>query len=267
MTASSTRGTLTWTSFVVAQHRTRTFFRRPELFLPVLIMPIVFLIAFAGPNTRLADIPGFDYPLGYTAFQWVYAFTQGAVLAGAFVGIEILRDFDSGLFRRLLLAVSGHRAIVLGLAGAATIRIAVAIATITVLGLVIGVRPTGNPGHLVIAVVLVFGYALNAALWSLGLAMRLRNLQAALLVQIPLLVSFFVGPSFVPTDLLGGWVRDAAAANPSAYVLTAVRDLFVGRTDSLPAAAAIVAILLPLSAIWTFRGLRSAEHAGGEARG
>lgn len=94
--------------------------------------------------------------------------------------------------------------------------------------------------------------------------MRLRNLQTALLVQIPLLLSFFVGPSFVPTDLLGGWVHDVAAANPSAYVLTAVRDLFVGRTGSLPAAAAIVAILLPLAAVWAIRGLRSAERAGGQ---
>ena len=48
-------------------------------------------------------MPNFDYPPGYTAFQFVFVFLQSAAFGGVFTGFAVARDFDSGFARRLLL--------------------------------------------------------------------------------------------------------------------------------------------------------------------
>ena len=49
-------------------------------------------------------MPGFDFPPGYTAFQFVFVLLQSAAFGGVFTGFSIARDFEIGFARRLLLA-------------------------------------------------------------------------------------------------------------------------------------------------------------------
>ena len=49
-------------------------------------------------------MPGFDYPGGYTAFQFVFVLLQSAAFGGVFTGFGIARDFESGFGKRLMLA-------------------------------------------------------------------------------------------------------------------------------------------------------------------
>ena len=67
-------------------------------------------------------MPGFDYPRGYTAFQFVFVLLQSAAFGGVFTGFGIARDFESGFARRLLLAAPHRSGIVLGYAIAALVR-------------------------------------------------------------------------------------------------------------------------------------------------
>ena len=53
-------------------------------------------------------MPGFDFPSGYTAFQFVFVLLQSAAFGGVFTGFAIARDFECGFARRLLLAAP-HR--------------------------------------------------------------------------------------------------------------------------------------------------------------
>ena len=94
----------------------------PSLLLPSLIFPLFFFTAFAGGLSRISDVPGFDYPNGYTAFQFVFVLLQSAVFGGVFTGFGIARDFENGFARRLLLAAPNRLGIVLGYALAATGR-------------------------------------------------------------------------------------------------------------------------------------------------
>ena len=41
----------------------------PQLLLPSLIFPLFFFVAFAGGLSSVGDVPGFDFPSGYTAFS------------------------------------------------------------------------------------------------------------------------------------------------------------------------------------------------------
>ena len=67
-------------------------------------MPLFFFVAFAGGLSAIAKAPGFDYPGGYTAFQFVFVLLQTAAFGGVFTGFSIAADFEIGFARRLLLA-------------------------------------------------------------------------------------------------------------------------------------------------------------------
>ncbi len=70
-------------------------------------------------SRRSANVPGFDFPSGYTAFQFVFVLLQSAAFGGVFTGFAIARDFETGFGRRYMLA-AGHRSgIVAGYALAA----------------------------------------------------------------------------------------------------------------------------------------------------
>ena len=69
-----------------------------------MIFPLFFFTAFAGGLSRVDNIPGFDFPNGYTAFQFVFVLLQSAAFGGVFTGFGVARDFEYGFARRLMLA-------------------------------------------------------------------------------------------------------------------------------------------------------------------
>ena len=84
--------------------------------------------------------PGFDFPSGYTAFQFVFVLLQSAAFGGVFTGFGIARDFESGFARRLLLAAPHRTGIVLGYAVAALVRWVVTATILTVVALAVGMQ-------------------------------------------------------------------------------------------------------------------------------
>src|SRR4029079_9935042 len=69
-------------------------FTNPSLLLPSLIFPLFFFTAFAGGLSSVRHVPGFDFPSGYTAFQFVFVLLQSAAFGGVFTGFGIARDFE-----------------------------------------------------------------------------------------------------------------------------------------------------------------------------
>ena len=61
----------------------------PGLFLPTVLFPLFFFVAFAGGLSRVRHVPGFDFPSGYTAFQFVFVLLQSAAFSGVFTGENV----------------------------------------------------------------------------------------------------------------------------------------------------------------------------------
>ena len=61
----------------------------PALLLPSIIFPLFFFIAFAGGLSAISNVPGFDFPSGYTAFQFVFVLLQSSAFGGVFTGFGI----------------------------------------------------------------------------------------------------------------------------------------------------------------------------------
>jgi ABC-2 type transport system permease protein len=246
----------------VAWRTLHNVFTHPSLLIPSLVFPLFFFVAFAGGLSQVENVPGFDFPSGYTAFQFVFVLLQSAVFGGVFTGFGIARDFETGFARRLLLAAPNRTGIVLGYAAAALVRWLLTAVVLTVIALIAGMQVGGDGvdlfGLYALAVILNFA----AILWAAGVAMRLRTMQAGPVMQMPAFLVLFFAPVYVPLSLLDGWIHALATVNPITRVLEAGRSLLAGSPTEVAFAFAVVLGLVAAFSLWALRGLRSAERAG-----
>lgn len=238
-----------------------TYTRRPDLFIPSLVFPLVFFASFAGGLSALGDVPGFNFPSGYTAFQFVFVMLQASTFSGLFTGFTVAFDFESGFARRLMLAAGNRRGILLGYALVALSRAAITLTVVTCVALVAGLRIGGDGvdvlGLYALAALLVLvGYG-----WAAGVAFRFRSIQAGPLMQTPVFLLLFLAPVYVPLALLRGWIHAVASVNPATAFLEGGRGLISGIHDHTLLAFACAAGLIVLFAIWSLAGLRAAERS------
>lgn len=239
-----------------------TFFTNKAFLLPSVAFPLFFFAAFVGGLSRVSQVPGFDFPSGYTAFQFVFVLLQSAAFAGVFTGFGIARDFENGFMRRLMLAAPNRSGILLGYAMSALVRWLTVAAIVTVVALLAQMQIGGSGVDLFGLYALALLLNIAGALWATGVAMRLRTQQAAPVMQMPVFLILFFAPVYVPLALLEGWIHAVASVNPLTALLEAGRGLIAGEPELTLAAFAIVVGLILGFSLWAIRGLRSAEAAG-----
>ncbi|MET0561745.1 MAG: ABC transporter permease, partial [Gaiellaceae bacterium] len=204
----------------------------------------------------------FDFPPGYTAFQFVFVLLQSAAFSGVFTGFGVARDFEGGFAKRLMLAAPRRSGIVLGYALAALLRWSVVAVLLTVGAFVAGMNIGGGPVGLVGLFTLAALVNCCGVFWSGGIAMRFRTIQAGPLMQMPVFLILFFAPVYVPLELLEGWIHGVAALNPLTYILETGRGFVAGDAPHIAGAFAIALGLGLAFWAWAFRGLRNAEAAG-----
>lgn len=238
------------------------FFTNPSFILPSLLFPLFFFTAFVGGLSRISQVPGFDFPLGYTAFQFVFVLLQSAAFAGVFTGFGIARDWESGFMRRLMLAAPNRSGILLGYMAAALTRWATVIVVITGVAFAARMKIGGDGVDLFGLYALGLLVSLAGTLWSAGVAMRLRTQQAFPVMQMPVFILLFFAPVYVPLALLQGWIHGVARVNPITPLLEEGRGLISGDPNRTLLAFGIALALIAGFALWAVRGLRRAEAAG-----
>jgi ABC-2 type transport system permease protein len=238
------------------------FFTDPTFLLPSVLFPLFFFTAFVGALSKIGDVPGFDFPTGYTAFQFVFVLLQSAAFAGVFTGFGIARDFETGFMRRLMLGAPNRTGILLGYIASSLVRWLTVTVIVTGVALLARMEIGGNGVDIVGLYILALLLNLAGTLWATGVAMRLRTQQAAPVMQMPVFLILFFAPVYVPLDLLQGWIHGVASVNPITALLEAGRGLISGRPELRLAAFAIVLGLILGFSLWAIRGLRRAEAAG-----
>jgi ABC-2 type transport system permease protein len=247
----------------VAWRVLHTVLTNPSLMLPTIIFPLFFFTAFAGGLSRVSEIPGFEFPPGYTAFQFVFVLLQSAAFGGVFTGFGIARDFEYGFARRLLIAAPHRSGLVLGYALAALGRWTITATVLTVVALIAGMQIGGSGVDMVALFALALILNVCGVLWACGVAMRLRTMQAGPAMQMPVFLALFFAPVYVPLDLLRGWLEAVASVNPLTSLLEAGRSLIAGDPSGVMLAFTLAFGLAAGFALWALTGLRRAEAAGG----
>jgi len=246
----------------VAWRSVHNFLSNPAFLVPAVVFPLFFFVAFAGGLSSIAGVPGFDFPSGYTAFQFVFVLLQSAAFGGVFTGFAMARDFEIGFANRYLLAASDRRGIVAGYALAALTRALITWTILTAIALAAGMEVGGSGVDLFGLFGLAVLTNVTATLWAAGVAMRVRSIQGGPLMQFPVFLILFLAPVYVPLGLLSGWIHAVASVNPVTALLEAGRGFIAGE-PAVVALAFTIAFALPvLFALWARGGLRRAEAAG-----
>ena len=246
----------------VAWRSIHNFLHNPALIVPAVLFPLFFFTAFAGGLSAISRVPGFDFPTGYTAFQFVFVLLQSAAFGGVFTGFGIARDFETGIGRRLLLAAPQRGGIIAGYAIAALARVLFTWTILTVVALVAGMQIDGGAVDIIGLYGLAVLVNLAAGLWAAGVAMRIRSIQGGPLMQLPVFLILFMAPVYVPLDLLQGWIEGVASYNPVTLLVESGRGFISGDPTVVLAAFAVATGLVFVFVIWARTGLRRAEAAG-----
>jgi ABC-2 type transport system permease protein len=237
-------------------------FKNPALFLPPMLMPLFFFVAFAGGLSAISEAPGFDYPGGYTAFVFGFVLLQTAAFSGVFTGFSIAADFQMGFGRRMMLATPNRSALIVGYGAVALTRAAITFGVITAIAVAAGMEIGGSASELAA----MFGLAaiINVAgvLFAAGVALRFRSLQATPLMQVPVFLFLFLAPVYVPRELLTGWVEAVSGFDPATHVMEAGRELLAGQPADVLGALAIAVGLVVVLGVFAITGMRKAEAAG-----
>jgi ABC-2 type transport system permease protein len=255
------RGASVWgVARVIAWRSLHTYFRRPDLFIPSLMFPLMFLASFAGGLSALGTLPALHFPAGYEAFQFVFVILQASMFAGLFTGFTVALDFETGFARRFMLAAGDRRGIILGYALVALTRAALTLTVVSTVAVITGLHVTGSVGdmfalYLLAALLVLVGFG-----WACGVAMRFRTIQAGPLMQTPVFLLLFLAPVYVPLSLLKGWLHTVASVNPATAFLDGGRGFIAGVEAHAWLAFGCAAGLIVLFALWSLGGLRSAER-------
>jgi ABC-2 type transport system permease protein len=220
-----------------------TIARTPESLLPPIAISIFFLVVYQSTLGRAAGfIPGINGD--YLGFILPLSIVSASLSGAGIAAQNVVRDIERGYFDKLLLTPVSRAVLLLSpiLAGALILGLQ---ATIVVgVGLLLGLEPaTGWTGLLAVigfSVLLGTGFAgftVSAALGSGSAAAT----QGASFIFFPLI---FLAPTFVPIDLLEGWLSAAAKLNPITYVLGATRALIVSGWDASVLGQGLLACLL-----------------------
>lgn len=238
---------LTWRNLL-------TIFRTPEAIVPPIGISIFFLVIYestlGGAAGFLPGLAGKSY-LGFILpLSIVSASLSGAGIAAQ----NLVRDLESGYFDKLLLTPVSRAALLLGpiLAGAVILGIQASI--VVIIGLLLGLDPATGLGGILAMIGLSIllgtgfaGFTVSAALGSGSAAAT----QGASFIFFPLT---FLTASFVPLDLLSGWLKTAATLNPITYVLEAMRSLMLSGWESDVLTQGIVACLVLALAMYVLAG-------------
>jgi len=249
-------------ALAVAWRSVHNFLSNPAFLVPAIVFPLFFFVAFAGGLSAVANVPGFDFPSGYTAFQFVFVLLQSAAFGGVFTGFAMARDFEIGFANRYLLAAANRKGIVAGYALAALARALITWAILTTIALLAGMQVGGEGVELFGLFGLAVLVNVTATLWAAGVAMRVRSIQGGPLMQFPVFLTLFLAPVYVPLGLLSGWIHAVASVNPVTALLEAGRGFISGEPVVVALAFAIAVMLPILFGLWANGGLKRAEAAG-----
>jgi ABC-2 type transport system permease protein len=246
----------------VAWRTVHNFTTNPAFLLPSIIFPLFFFTAFAGGLSSVANVPGFDFPAGYTAFQFVFVLLQASAFGGVFTGFGIAADFERGFARRLLLAAPNRLGILAGYAVAALLRAGIVALLLFAVALATGMEVLGSGVDLFGLAALAALVSLTATFFAAGVAFRTRTIQAGPIMQMPVFIVLFLAPVYVPLDLLAGWVHTVAQVNPFTALVEGGRDLISGQAFPAGVMYGVAVALMAAFSVWAVRGLRRAEAAG-----
>jgi ABC-2 type transport system permease protein len=210
------------------------------------VFTLMFTYLFGG---ALAGSPG-----QYLPFLLPGTLVMAVLLVSMYAGISLNTDVAKGITGRFRSLPIWRPAPIAGAVLGDLARYLIAASLVTVLGVIMGYRPSGGaPGVLGgIGLLLVFALCLSWVWTALGLILRsaqaVMSVGTVVLFPLTLASNVFVQPRTMP-----GWLQAFVRVNPVSHLVAAERGLLAGHPAAgqiawvLLAAAALLAVFAPLT--------------------
>lgn len=237
-------------SFTMAYRGLLKIKRTPEQLFDVTLQPIIFTLMFTYifGGAISGDVKS------YLPVIIPGILVQTVITTSIVTGVQLREDMDKGVFDRFKSLPIARIAPLAGALLADTIRYTIATVLTFTMGYIMGYRPEGGLGFVVLAglLVIVCSWAISWIFAFFGVIAR----TASSVQGISMLALFpltFLSNAFVPVDTMPNWLQWFVKINPISHLITAVRNLTNAGTAgsdliiSLIGAAVIVAIFAPLT--------------------
>jgi ABC-2 type transport system permease protein len=201
----------------------------PEQLFDVLVSPVIFTLMF----TYLFGGALAGSTNAYIQFLLPGILVQTIIIVTVYTGYTLNTDISKGVFDRFRSLPIWRPAPIVGALLGDTVRYTIASVMCIGLGLILGFRPQGGFVGVIagVALLLVFAFALSWIFTILGLLLRTPNavMGVSMMVLMPLTFAsnIFVNPATMPAGL-----QAFVEINPVTHLVTAVRGLMAGTSDS-----------------------------------
>ncbi|MBB4907811.1 ABC transporter permease [Actinophytocola algeriensis] len=169
----------------------------------------------------------------YLQFLLPGIMVTSVVMITMYTGVGVNTDIEKGVFDRFRTLPIWRPAALVGALFGDVLRYVTAGAVILVVGLILGFRPEGGVGGVLIAMVLliVFSFAFSWIWTMFGLLLRSEKsvMGVSMMVLFPLT---FLSNVFVEPETMPGWLRAFVEVNPITHLVAATRGLMQGNPDA-----------------------------------
>ena len=203
--------------------------RIPEALFFSTVQPIMFVLLFRyvfGGSIHTDAT-------SYVNYLMPGIFVQTVAFGAVSTSIGLAEDLQKGLIERFRALPMSRGAVLLGRTTADLIRNIFVIVIMTVVGLLVGFRPsTGVLSYIGgVLLILFFSYALSWGFAIVGLSAP--NSETAQVMSFPLIFPLtFISAAFVQPSTMPSWLQGFATYQPVSVTVSACRSLMVGAAST-----------------------------------
>jgi ABC-2 type transport system permease protein len=153
---------------------------------------------------------------------------QSVLFLSIFYGIQIIWERDLGVIHKFLASPTPRAALVLGKAISAGVRALPQVVIIYAMAALLGLHVSTNPFALLSVVLIVTLGAACFSCFSLVIACLLKTRERVMGIgQVLTMPLFFASNALYPVQIMPGWLKVIASANPLSYQVDALRTLML----------------------------------------
>ncbi len=246
-------------TFLIMKRNVKRNFRLPQLIVFSTIQPVIFLLLF---NFVFGGSVGPQNGGEYINFLLPGILAQTALFGAIQTGVGLAEDLNKGVIDRFRSLPIARYAVLAGRTLADSVRNAVVIVIMLIVGALLGFRFEKGVVSFIAAagLVLLFAYAFSWISATIGLLVKeSETVQVAGFLWVFPLV--FASSVFVPVGTMPGWLQVFARNQPVTKVVNAVRYLVHGAGEgaavghTLLWVAVLLMVFVPL-AVWRYRKIQ-----------
>ena len=243
---------------VMTARQLRKVLRRPMYVVYLFVQPVILVLLFRYVFGGAIDTGR----VSYVDYLLPGIIVMTAIFGSLTTGLGLTEDLAAGVVDRFRSLPMARSAVLLGRTGADLVTNTITLLVMLAIGLAVGFRPTQPVYDVVLALVLVLGFAFVFSWISAFVGLAVRDPETAQSIGfIWVFPLVFASSAFVPADTMPGAVQAFADVNPVTLVVDAARALMIGGGGALGPALGTLAWLAGLLLVFVPLSVRAFRKA------